>query len=171
MMGVKELAKPWIKDLVPYLPGETVPDTIKLASNENGWGPSPKAVQAIIEAASKVFRYPYRDLEVIDAIASYSGSKRGNIVLGNGSDELIDMVIKAFKGPVASHYPTFLEYHAFTKLYGMDYIRSPLNEDFSFDADRFLQDAQDANILFLCTPNNPTGTTISPADIEKVAES
>ena len=170
-MNVKALAKPWMSDIIPYEPGQTIPGAIKLASNENSWGPSPKAVKAIKDCAQGVFRYPYMDDCLIEAIGKYCGYKKENIVVGNGSDELIDLLIKSFKGSVASHYPTFLEYPAYSRLYGMRYISSALNDDFSFDADRFISQTKEANILFLCTPNNPTGTTISLEDIKKVADS
>ena len=162
--------KEWISELAPYTPGLTVEGAIKLASNENGYGPSPKVVSGLREKVGEVFRYPYKDAQVKEALARYCGAKPENIVLGNGSDELIDMIMKSFKGPVASHYPTFVEYPTYARVYNERYISSRLNQDLSFNARSFMEETKEANILFLCTPNNPTGTVIDLCDIKAVAQ-
>ncbi len=163
--------KPWITGLKPYSPGKTVKDTVKLASNENSYGPSPTVVEGLRDKAGTVYRYPYRDADVKNAVSGYCGVKPENIVLGNGSDELIDLCVKTFKGPAASHYPTFVQYPAYAKALGEEYVSVPLDEDFGFDGRRFLKEAGEANLVFLCTPNNPTGTTIPLDDVKAVAES
>jgi histidinol-phosphate aminotransferase len=165
-----EYVKPWVHKLKPYSPGKTVEGMVKLASNENNYGPSPKVVEGLRGRVGRVYMYPYRDLDVREALAGYVGVGVEGIVLGNGSDELIDLVVRAFKPPVAGHYPTFLEYPAYTRIYGEEYVSVPLNDDFSFNAEVFIREAGRANLLFLCTPNNPTGTIIEREDIIKVVE-
>jgi histidinol-phosphate aminotransferase len=162
--------KEWVNYLSPYSPGKTVEGTIKLSSNENNYGPSPKVIAGLKKAIPRIFMYPHKDEEVKEAVAKYCGAKPENIVLGNGSDELIELIIKAFHGPIASHYPTFLEYPTYAKIHNMPYISSNLDPGFEFDADRFIDETKDARLIFLCTPNNPTGTVIKPADVEKVAK-
>ncbi|MFH0862273.1 MAG: histidinol-phosphate transaminase [Candidatus Altiarchaeota archaeon] len=161
--------KEWVKYLAPYSPGKTVDGTIKLSSNENNYGPSPNVIAGLKKSAHKVFMYPYKDEEVKAALAKYCGAKPGNIVLGNGSDELIELIVKVFHGPIGSHYPTFAEYPTYAKMHDIPYVSSNLGAGFAFEAGRFLRETKDARILFLCTPNNPTGTIISRYDVEKVA--
>jgi len=162
--------KDWVQYLRPYSPGKTIEGTIKLASNENNYGPSPKVISGLKKAIPRVYMYPHKDVKVKEALAKYCKVKPENIVVANGSDEMIELLIKAFKGPIGSHYPTFLEYPTYAKMHNIPYISSRLNPDFSFDAKRFIDETQDANLLFLCTPNNPTGSIIEPVDIEEVAK-
>jgi histidinol-phosphate aminotransferase len=165
-----ENVKDWVRYLAPYSPGKTVEGAIKLASNENNYGPSPKVLAGIKKSLNKVYMYPYKDAEVKEALAKYAGVGPENIVLANGSDELIELLVKAFKGPIASHYPTFAEYPTYARMHNIPYISSRLNPDFSFDARRFVRETADARLIFLCTPNNPVGSVIEPEDVEKVAK-
>lgn len=165
-----DMVRPWIRELAPYLPGKTIEGKVKLASNENNYGPSPQVINGLREAAPKVYLYPHKDRKVTEAIGEYCGEQPENLVVGSGSDELIDLTVKAFKGPVGSHYPTFVQYPAYPKMLGEKYIRSNLNQDYSFDAERFIKETEEANLLFLCTPNNPTGTIIEPAEVEVVVQ-
>ena len=165
-----DYAHDWVHGLTPYSPGKTVEGAVKLASNENDWGPSPKVISGLRRKVKEVFRYPHRDNDVKEALAGYCGAKAENIVLGNGSDELIELIVKAFRGPIASHYPTFLEYPTYAAIYNVPYMGSKLGPGFAFEAERFISETSAANLIFLCTPNNPTGTVIEPADVEKVAK-
>jgi len=169
-MAAIDFVKPWVKGLKPYAAGETRVGFIKLASNENNYGPSPNVAGEIRKWADKVYMYPYRDSEVSEAVAGYAKVKAENIVPGNGSDELIDLLVKTFKGPVGVFSPTFVEYSAFAEIMGVEWVSSNLNADFTFDVDRFIRETKKANLLFLCTPNNPTGGVIPREDILKVVE-
>jgi histidinol-phosphate aminotransferase len=170
MMEHMKHVKEWVNYLMPYSPGKTVEGTIKLASNENNYGPSPKVIAGLKKRLKYVFMYPHKDNEVKEAIAEYCGVKPENIVLGNGSDEIIELAVKTFQGPIASHYPTFVEYPTYAKMHNIPYISSKLDHGFRFNADRFIEETKDARLIFLCTPNNPTGTIIEQADVEKVAK-
>jgi len=165
-----ESARPWISDLDVYEPGKMQEGYIKLASNENNYGPSPQVVETLKRESERVNIYPYRFRKANEKIAGYCGVKAENIVLGNGSDELIDMVLKTFKGPVLSFRPTFAEYRLVTGILGEEYDEVNLNGDFSFPAEEFISKAENAGVLFLCSPNSPTGGVISEGDVRKVLE-
>lgn len=160
----------WVHKITPYAPGKTIEGATKLASNENGYGPSPRVLAGLREALPEVFRYPHKNLHVKEKLAEYCRVNPENIVLANGSDEMIELLIKAFKGPVASHYPTFVSYPIYAQIHNREYISSNLNPDFSFNFQRFIKDSWKANLIFLCSPNNPTGTVIEVADIEEIAQ-
>jgi len=162
--------KPWVSHLSPYVPGRTVGGMVKLSSNEMSYGPSPKVISGLKRKVKEVFRYPFRDLEVKEALARYVRVRPENIVLGSGSDELLEHLVKTFHGPIASHYPTFVEYPTWAKMHNVEYISSSLNPDFSFDPQRFIRETEGSRLNFLCTPNNPVGSIIDPKDIEKVAQ-
>ena len=161
-------AKPWISGLDVYEPGKMQEGYVKLASNENNYGPSPQVVETLKKESGRVNVYPYRFREAREKIAGYCGVNGNNILLGNGSDELIDMLLKTFKGPALSFRPTFAEYRLVAGILGEEYDEVNLNDDFSFPAGEFTSKAKDANILFLCSPNSPTGGVISEEDVRKV---
>ncbi len=163
-------ARPWISGLDVYEPGKMREGYIKLASNENNYGPSPQVVETLKKESGRVNVYPYRFREARKKIAGYCGTKAENILLGNGSDELIDMLLKTFKGPVLSFRPAFAEYRLVAGILGEEYDEVNLNDDFSFPAEEFVNKAKDAEVLFLCSPNSPTGGVISEEDVRKVLE-
>lgn len=169
-MAVSDYVKASVGGLGAYTPGEYRPGYVKLASNENNYGPSPRVVQALREWAAKTQLYPYRSEEVREKIAGYVGVQKENIVLGNGSDELMDMAVKAFIGPVAGSYPSFAEYPLAAGVVGEEYTSVRLQDDFTFSAEHFLDEAGDCNLYFLTSPNNPTGLSIPDDEVRAVAE-
>ena len=169
-MDVSKALRPRVGSLPKYVPGEFREGFVKLASNENNYGPSPKVVEALKEWADKTQLYPYRGDELRGKLAKYVGCSRENICLGNGSDELMDLLVKVFKGPYGGSYPSFANYEIVAGMMGEDYIEVALEDDFRFDADRFNTATKNCALLFLCSPNNPTGTSISDAELKKVLE-
>ena len=135
MKDICEFAHPWLRDLVPYEPGKPIEDVarelglapesiVKLASNENPLGPSPSAVDAMKNAIDSANFYPdgggYR---LRTAIAEKFGMERSNVILGNGSNEVIQFVGQAFLKPgtnivVADH--AFVVYKLMATLFGAD---------------------------------------------------
>jgi histidinol-phosphate aminotransferase len=170
-MDLKSRLRAELQDIVPYIPGKYMTDQVKLASNENNWGPSKKVVEELEIWSKKTQLYPYRGSEVIDALSEYVDVDSDCIFLGNGSDELIDLTFKVFKGDAAASYPSFLIYPLASKISAREFTSVSLDEDFNFDGGRFLKKAGDSDILFLCSPNNPTGLSISDDDLSKVLES
>jgi histidinol-phosphate aminotransferase len=159
---------PWIPGLCCYTPGKTISGYVKLASNENNYGPSPKVAEAIKAALPELRTYPYRDSQLSEKIAKYCGVAKENIITGNGSDESIDLAYKTFKGPVHSFNPTYSEYRIFSEGLGGKYAETDLEPDYSLSVKKFLKESKDAGILVLCSPNNPTGTVIPEGDLVEI---
>ena len=170
--------RPEIYDFTPYAPGLSIdeireryglPQVVKLASNENPLGASPLAVKAIQKAASLAFRYPQSGVPRLSAaIAAHHKLPVEQIVPGNGSDEIIDLLIriKAVPGThnVVTCDPCFSIYPLQTRLAGIELRQVPLREDFSFDWGA-LRKAVDENtaVIFLTMPDNPSGY-LAPRD-------
>src|SRR3989338_4206990 len=169
-IDISKFTKPWIKDLKPYSPGKWKKGYTKLASNENNYGPTLKVVRAIEENKTQVHIYPHMDYDVRCKLSGYIDVKPENIVVGNGSDEVLDFILKTFKGPVMGFYPTFSEYETVTRTLGEKYSSVSLNQDFSFPLEEFISKSKDANIIFLANPNNPTGTVIPEEYIKKILD-
>lgn len=161
---------PWIEGLTPYAPGKTADGKIKLASNENNYGPSPKVIAVLKELGDKINVYPYKTRELGEKTAGYCKVGAGNIILGNGSDELIDLILKVFGGPSLAFTPGFSEYRICSQTLGLEYSEVRLNPDFSLPADEFVEAAEKANVVFLASPNNPTGSTVEESDIKRVLD-
>ncbi len=172
-----------IKNLKPYQGGKPIEELkrelgiegriVKLASNENPLGPSKKAREAIKEAASSVNLYPDGDCYYLKEKLSFKlGVEKGNIIFGNGSDELIELIYRAFGTDEGDEilycYPTFVEYKIIGMSFNKKLVELPL-KDFSYDIDSLLNSINEkTRIIFLNTPNNPTGTIIKKGDIERV---
>lgn len=164
--------RPEILDFTPYSPGLSIdeireryglPQVVKLASNENPLGASPMAVKAIQKAAGLAFRYPQSgEPRLSAAIAKHHNVSVEEVVPGNGSDEIIDLLIRIKAQPgkhnVVVCEPCFSIYCSQTRLAGVELRRVPLKEDFSFDFDALLEAVDDDTALvFLTTPDNPSG--------------
>ena len=164
--------RPEIYDFTPYSPGLSIdeireryglPQVVKLASNENPLGASPLAIKAIQKAAGFAFRYPQSgEPRLSAAIAKLHNIPVEQVVPGNGSDEILDLLIRIKADPrkhnVVTCNPCFSIYSQQARLAGVELRQVPLKEDFSFDFNG-LYDAVDENtaLVFLTTPDNPSG--------------
>lgn len=169
----------YILSLKPYAPGKPIEelereygidDSIKLASNENPLGPSPMAVEAIKKAMVKLNRYPDGSgHDLIQKISDHIGLSPQNIVLGNGSDEIIGMLAFAMLQPgdeAILPTPSFLMYEIMVCGAGATPIFVPLTS-FSIDLEEIKEKiTPKTRIIFLCNPNNPTGTIFSKKNFE-----
>ncbi len=177
---MNNLARKNIATLTPYIAGKPIEETkrelglsevIKLASNENPLGASPKAVAAMRKALATVNRYP-------DSGGFYLKKKLGErlkvapgaIVLGNGSDELIDTLIKTFVEDdenIVTGDVTFLEYAIIARTNCRTVRQVPLKE-FRFDLEAMARtiDAK-TKLVFIANPNNPTGTYVTKSELGK----
>lgn len=152
-------------------------DIIKLGSNENPWGPSPKAIEAIEKEDININRYPESDLsELIDELANYSGVKPSQVIVGgDGADEIIDVLAKTFIDPEDEFIvplPSYMYYEYLLKQYGAIpvYAKWDMDEN-KLDVESVISKITDkTKMIFLCSPNNPTGTLIAKEDICKIAE-
>ncbi len=151
-------------------------DIIKLGSNENPWGPSPKAMEAIKEEISSINRYPESQLhELVTEIAEYSGVNPSQVIIGgDGADEIIDVLAKTFidaGDEFIVPLPSYMYYEYLLKQYGAipvyakwDLDKNELDADSIFDA---ITDK--TKMMFLCSPNNPTGTLIDKEVLKDIA--
>jgi len=161
------------KEIPLYAPNK-VPCPIDLSDNTNLYGVPPHAERAYREAtASAITRYPAlyaSDLK--GALAAYAGVEEKCIVTGCGSDDVLDSAVRAFCDPgdaVACPEPSFVMMPLFAKMNGLKALNIPLKSgDYDIDADALL--ATKARIIYVCSPNNPTGTLASKAALEKVIE-
>jgi histidinol-phosphate aminotransferase len=144
---------------------------VDLSENTNLWGAPPAAERAVREALARSMpRYPtvYAH-ELKAAIAAYVGVSPDEVVTGCGSDDVIDCAIRAFAEPgdrIAYQDPSFVMVPVFGRLSGLELRAVPLTEAYDLDADALL--AAGARVTYLCSPNNPTGTAVSRAAIERV---
>lgn len=163
----EQLPRPGFAAIPRYAEG--VPAEIDLSDNTNQWG-TPPAATAVMRAGLDVSRYPdmYGD-SLKRTIAGMAGIGPECVVTGNGSDDVLDCVIRAFASPgdtVAHPDPTFVMVSIFSRINGITPVPVPLAADFSIDADALL--ATNARIIYLCSPNNPTGTPTSVDTIRRV---
>ncbi len=183
---MKNLLSPNVNNFQPYNPkgdpnnhlGDE--SLIRMNANESPY-PVPKAV---LDKAFKSIQdtplnfYPDTDsTELRRAIGAYLHFPMEQILVGNGSDEMIDVLIKTFVAAgdaVVSHDPTFSMYRIFTEIIGGKYygVASSNGEDFAINIQGLIDKAKEvrAKAVFLCTPNNPTGLTISKEEVLQVLE-
>ncbi len=179
------IVEDFIKKLKPYEGGKPIEelkrelgiekDIIKLASNENPLGASKKAVEAIKKFADKVYLYPDGNSYYLKKKMSEKlGVDKDNIIFGNGSDELLELIYRTFatkkEDKILYCYPTFIEYKLIGMAFNKKLTELPL-KDYGYDIDTLIEHInENTRIIFLNTPNNPTGCAISKRDIERVIE-
>ena len=168
--------RPGILDISPYVGGDSAVEgvnrVIRLASNENPLGPSPKAVEAYKELQGELHRYPdggSNDLR--RAIAVSEGLNEDLIVCGAGSDELISLLVRAYAGPgdeVLYSEHGFLMYPISAKAAGATPVASP-EHNLTTDVDEILAQATErTKLVFVANPNNPTGTYLSGEELRRL---
>lgn len=186
LMSMWEIANANLRTLVPYEPGKPVDDVarelgldpktvVKLASNENPLGPSPKAIAAMREALAGCHIYPDGGaFHLRNALAAKLGVDRSQIVLGNGSNEIIQFAYSAFAQPgrhraVASKW-AFVVYKLMAQLFDVDFVETP-DRQFHHDLEAIRTAIGPATrLVFLANPNNPTGTRIPNAELKAFLE-
>lgn len=168
----------------PYKPGKPIDelqrqygitDVVKLASNENPLGPSPMALEAIKNAMENIHRYPDGSgHDLVGKLAGRLGVSPDNIILGNGSDEIIGMLAHALLRPgdeAIIPSPSFLMYEIMVRCTGAEPIGVPL-KDLAVDPDAMVRRfSPQTRMVFLTNPNNPTGTILLKKDFEKFIRS
>lgn len=165
-------AKAWLKNLKPYPPGKTLEEIkrelalegplYKLNSNENPLGPSPKVVCALERALREIHLYPEASyISLRRALAEKWRVSPEEIILGNGSNEILEFLFKAFikrKDEVIFSYPSFLMYEKFAEIYGIKCKKVPLTEDLKHSL-KGIKSAINSRTkaIFIDHPHNPTG--------------
>jgi histidinol-phosphate aminotransferase len=181
MPSLWDRANPQLRDLAVYQPGKPIEETareldadakeiVKLASNENPLGPSPKAVAAMHAAIESAQLYPDGGGNYLrGSLGAKLGFARENIVLGNGSNEVIEFLGHAFLQPgdevVVSKY-AFIAYKLIAKLFGACTVETS-SPNFYHDLDAMVAAiTAKTKIVFIANPNNPTGTLLSQDRID-----
>lgn len=165
---------PFVKDLVPYVPGEQpkLDNLIKLNTNENPYGPSPRVVEAIraqLDDSLRLYPAPNAD-QLKDTIASYYGVTAAEVFVGNGSDEVLAHIFHALfqhGKPVLMPDISYSFYPVYCGLYGIEAQKLPLAEDFSIRPADYR--GENGGIIFP-NPNAPTGMLMPLAGIEQILQ-
>lgn len=174
------LAQPGICELQPYQPGKPVNELerelginniIKLASNENPLGPSPRALEAITNMLQDCARYPDGNgFALKQALANHHGVGHDCITLGNGSNDVLELLARVFAGPglqILFSEHAFAVYPIAAKSVGADSVIVPAR-DWGYDLDALLDAiTMDSRLVFIANPNNPTGTWLTSQQLKQ----
>jgi histidinol-phosphate aminotransferase len=177
--------KPWIPGIEPYKPGKPIEElerelgikeAVKLASNENPLGPSPKALAAIVAAAARVNRYPDgASFKLRTALSQRLGVAGNQIVFGCGGDEVFELMVKAFVGPgdeVVYAWPSFAMYPVVTAGMGATKVPVPLTPELVHDLPAMRAAITPrTRVVMVCNPNNPTGTSVGSEEFDSFVAS
>jgi histidinol-phosphate aminotransferase len=182
---MRPLVAPYLNDLVPYVPGKPIEETereygvtgiAKLASNENCLGPSPRALDAIRAALAEAHLYPdaggHYLKERLARLHARHGVQPADLVLGNGTNELITLLARAVLAEgeaLLNAWPSFVCYRIAARGVGRSEITVPLRADLGYDLEQLAEAARReraAKLVFLANPNNPTGRAFAAADLD-----
>jgi len=180
-MGIAQRVNPHILDLKPYQPGKPIEElerelgiknAVKLASNENPLGPSKKAIEAVREALSGVNRYPDgASYALRTRLANKHDVDPAQLVFGCGADEILELLAKVFLAPgdeVVYGWPSFAMYPIVITGMGATGVPVALNERLEHDLDAMSAAITDrTKLVFVCNPNNPTGTSVGAAAFDR----
>lgn len=174
-MEIGKRVRPNVRDIDRYQPGEDHAGAVKLSSNENPRPPHPRIVAAVVAALGQSNRYPESGSpDLTRALAAYHGVSPDEIVVGNGSNELIDLIVRAFVAPdenVVYPVPSFIVYALVPKICGCHGVGVAC-KDYRLDL-AAMRAAVDANtrVVFVCNPNNPTSTYVTASEVDNFVAS
>lgn len=177
---IEKLVNPVISKIPPYVAGRTVEQAqeengnipmMKLGSNENQFGPSPKAAEAMAAEAKEASIYPDpMGIQLKQKLAEYHGVAADNIIVGNGSSTLLDIIGSVFINPgdeVVFCAPTFMLYHGITTANEGIPVMLPLTEELRYDLKAMEAAITDkTKLVMICNPNNPTSTHVDGDELE-----
>jgi len=176
-VDLMELVRSKVKGLKAYQV-ENLDEGIKLHANENPYPPSPELLKKIFQGLDQLElnRYPDPDCKNLkQAIANKTGALTEQIIIGNGSDELIQYLMQVLcdeGDTIAFPDPTFAMYGITAQCLGLTPVNFPLNDNWDFDAQTALEALakHKARLVFISYPNNPTGNCFSEQEIQKLIE-
>jgi histidinol-phosphate aminotransferase len=174
--AIETFAPSWVRAAKPYDEHHFAvaerKGAARMMSNESPFPPSPRVMQAIMDAASRGNHYPGGSKGLSDKISRREGLAVGSVLFGAGSTELIDVVIRTFVGPgeeVLLSVPTFSMYEARTRVTGGIPVLVPMTDTHDHDLNGLIRAVNErTKVLFLCSPNNPTGNRMSQADLRRM---
>jgi len=156
------VARPQLS-LAADLPEPMTPDgVVRISYNENPYGPSPKALRAMTDAFNLSNRYPIeRNDPLIEALAKLNGVNPDQIILGDGSDEILKLCAETFTGAsvgkLVAADPVFESILSHARVNGAEAVKIPLTGSFSHDLPR-MGSVKDTGLIYICNPNNPTAS-------------
>ncbi|HUT52140.1 MAG TPA: histidinol-phosphate transaminase [bacterium] len=178
----RELVADYIKKLVPYVPGKPIEElerelgikhSIKIASNENPVGPSPKAVAAVKKTLKNLHRYPDGNATTFkEKLAKKLGVSPDMIVAGNGSNEVLELIAATFMRPgdhavISEH--AFVVYDLSVDSRGYEKTVVPPGKSYGHDLRAMAGAVKDnTRLLFIANPNNPTGTYVTGREVDEL---
>ena len=179
-MALVDFSLPYVRAISPYVPGKPITQLarelglevekiVKLASNENPLGMSPKARAAVAAALDGLARYPDQ-FDLIDKLAERLGVARNQIVLGNGSNDVLELAARVFLAPGRSAVfsaHAFAVYPLATMAAGAACLVAPAKHYGHDPAAMLAAIRQDTRIVWIANPNNPTGTFLSSAELRE----
>ena len=173
----------YIRTLVPYVPGKPIEETqrelkirrvVKLASNENPLGPSPVAVRAMRGTLGELHRYPDASAYHLKvALSRHLGVDTRQLIVGNGSNEVIDFLIRTYcvaGDEIVTSHAAFIAYRICAQIHGVGTLEAPTTPDLRFDLSaiaRLVREHERARLVFIANPNNPTGTYVNRAELKQ----
>ncbi|HET9931169.1 MAG TPA: histidinol-phosphate transaminase [Polyangiaceae bacterium] len=175
--ALEMFAPSWVRAAKPYneshfAVAESQAGITRMMSNESPYAPSARVVNAIVEAALRGNLYPSGADQLAQRLAAREALSPGSVLLGAGSTELIDVVIRTFVGPgeeVLLSVPTFSMYEARTRTQGGIPVLVPMTDDHEHDIGEMIRAVTErTKVIFLCTPNNPTGGSIPVEDLKRL---
>jgi histidinol-phosphate aminotransferase len=180
-MNIMDLMQPHLRTVKPYVPGKPIEELrrerdiegeiLKLASNENPYEPLPEVRQAIIDEISQVNRYPNSGCyDLCIELGAHHGVSPSQVFVGNGSNEIIDLIVRAFVNPdedIVYANPSFIVYPIVTQLAGVKAVEVPL-KDYRHDLPAMREAVTPkTKVVFICNPNNPTATYVSRTEVAR----
>jgi len=175
--GMELFAPTWVRAAQPYKEdhfqvASSREGLLRMMSNESPFSPSTRVIDAIVKAAKGGNIYPTGGVELRRRLGAREGLDEANVVLGAGSTELIDLVIRTFVAPgeeVLLSVPTFSMYEARCRVCGGIPAFVPMTEEHEFDVAGIVSAVNErTKVIFLCTPNNPTGNRMSEASMRRI---
>lgn len=174
--AIETFAPSWVRAAKPYDEQHFAvaerKGAARMMSNESPFPPSPRVLAAIMDAASRGNHYPGGSKGLSDKISRREGLPTGSVLFGAGSTELIDVVIRTFVGPgeeVLLSVPTFSMYEARTRVTGGIPVLVPMTDAHDHDLNGLIRAVNErTKVVFLCSPNNPTGNRMSREDLRRM---
>ncbi len=180
-MDFKKMMRPHLKKVRPYVPGKPIEELrrernftgeiAKLASNENPYPPVREVIESIEEELKQLNRYPNSgSYYLCSELAAFLDVEPGQVFVGNGSNEIIDLLVRAFINPrdeIVYPFPSFIVYPIVAQLMGVKAVEVPL-DDYRLDL-RAMKRAitPRTKIVFICNPNNPTATYVTKGEVDE----